>query len=161
MARARKQRTQQQGDLTEKKKAELEIQEKTIKTGSDDLQRPPEWLVDQTAKNEFKRVVKELSKIDLIGNLDLAMIGAYANAYSGYVRASKNMKGKAMIVTRKGKGGAVMKGKNPLIGVQEDYAREMRTFGNMCGVSIDSRLKAAASKAEQIEEELEGKFGDI
>lgn len=160
MARARKPLTQQRGDLTEKKKAELEIQEKAIITGRDDLAKPPEWLVDHTAKEEFKRVVKELSKIELVGNLDLAMIGAYANAYSGYVRASRNMKGKNMIVTRTGKGG-VTKAKNPLISIQEDYAREMRVFANLCGISIDSRLKAAEAKNAQIEDEMEEKFGDI
>lgn len=123
MARARKPLSQQRGDLTEKRKAEMELQEAAIKTGKEDLEIPPEWLTDRIAKDEFRRVVRELGKLDLIGNLDLATIGAYANAYAGYVRASKNMKGKNMIVVEN-KGGKITKRKNPLIGVQEDYARD-------------------------------------
>lgn len=160
MSRPRKPLAQQQGDLTEKKKAELELQEKVIKAEKSELEKAPEWLTDKVAKDEFRRVVKELSKLELIGNLDLAMIAGYANAFSGYVRASKNMKDKKMIVQRSGRNG-VTNTKNPLIGVQEDYAKEMRAFGNLCGISVDSRLKAAASKTAQIEDEIEGKFGDI
>lgn len=160
MARARKPLSQQRGDLTEKRKAEMELQEAAIKTGKEDLEIPPEWLTDRIAKDEFRRVVRELGKLDLIGNLDLATIGAYANAYAGYVRASKNMKGKNMIVVEN-KGGKITKRKNPLIGVQEDYAREMRLFGNMCGISIDSRLKAADAKTSEMEDSIKDKFGDI
>lgn len=160
MARARKPLSEQKGDLTERKKRELELQEQSIKTGKEALEHPPEWLIDKTATEEFKRVVKELTKMDLIGNLDIANIGAYANAYSGYVRATKNLKGKNMVVTRTTNSGSV-KSKNPLIGIQEAYAKEMRTFAGLCGITIDSRLKAAAAKTTQIEEDLEKKFGDI
>lgn len=160
MARARKPLAEQKGDLTEKTKRERELQEQSIRTGKEALEHPPEWLIDKTAVEEFKRVVAELTKIDIIGNLDLANIGAYANAYSGYVRTTKSMKGKNVVVTRTTSSGTV-KSKNPLINIQEDYAKEMRTFANLCGITIDSRLKAAASRAAEIEEELEDKFGDI
>jgi phage terminase small subunit len=50
---------------------------------------------------------------------------------------------------------------NPLIGIQKNYADEMRRFAALCGLTIDSRLKAATVKTEQKDEEIKQKFGNI
>ena len=50
---------------------------------------------------------------------------------------------------------------NPLIVVQKKYAEEMRKFASLCGMTIDSRLKAATMKVDKIEDEIEDEFGDI
>ena len=51
--------------------------------------------------------------------------------------------------------------KNPLIDIQTNYAAEMRKFAGLCGMTIDSRLKAAVQKVDEKEEKLEQKFGAI
>ena len=45
--------------------------------------------------------------------------------------------------------------------VQKKYAEEMRKFASLCGMTIDSRLKAAAMKVEKVKDEIKDEFGDI
>ena len=45
--------------------------------------------------------------------------------------------------------------------VQKKYAEEMRRFASMCGLTIDSRLKAASARMDRIEDEIADEFGDI
>ena len=37
----------------------------------------------------------------------------------------------------------------------------MRDFEKLCGLTIDSRLKLASSKAKNIDDDIQDKFGDI
>jgi phage terminase small subunit len=50
---------------------------------------------------------------------------------------------------------------NPLIDVQRSYADEMRKWGKLCGISVDSRLKAATTRTTKKEEDITAKFGGI
>lgn len=45
--------------------------------------------------------------------------------------------------------------------IQKKYAEEMRKFASLCGLTIDSRLKAATIKIDKVENEIEDEFGDI
>ena len=51
--------------------------------------------------------------------------------------------------------------KNPLCDLQKMYSEEMRKFASMCGLTIDSRLKAATIAREGIDNEINDEFGDI
>lgn len=51
--------------------------------------------------------------------------------------------------------------KNPLCDLQKMYSEEMRKFALMCGLTIDSRLKAATIAREGIDNEINDEFGDI
>ena len=51
--------------------------------------------------------------------------------------------------------------KNPLISVQDTYAKQMRDFAMKAGLSVDTRLKYAALKTKNDTAELEDEFGDI
>ena len=119
----------------------------------------------------FKRIVKELKKIDIIGNLDLDNVGAYCNAFSCYVKVtmelSEETKEKIVITktsfdtdgkaesTKKMINGAVIE----LSKLQKQYAEEMRKFAALCGLTIDSRLKVATCKVEKQEDNIKSKFG--
>ena len=48
-----------------------------------------------------------------------------------------------------------------MIDIQANYAAEMRKFAALCGLTLDSRLKAAVKKVDEKEEKLEKKFGAI
>ena len=54
-----------------------------------------------------------------------------------------------------------MRDKNPLIDVQKTYAEEMRKFAALCGLTIDSRLKVAATKTSKQEQDITEQFGGI
>ena len=50
---------------------------------------------------------------------------------------------------------------NPLIKIQKNYAEEMRKFAGLVGLTIDSRLKIATTKAEKQDSKIIDEFGDI
>ena len=77
MPRKRKPLATQKGNLTVAQQEDKKLEERLVQTGKETLAKPPTWLIDATAKNEFKRLVKEFEKmeIDVIGNLDVNNLG--------------------------------------------------------------------------------------
>ena len=144
---------------TKAEKEQRKKEEKSVTVGKSQLRYSPEWLIDDVAKKEWSRLTKELKEIDIIGNLDKNNLGAYCNAYACYIRATEELKGQSMCVIRETRTGNIVV-KNPLIDVQRTYAEEMRKFASLCGLTIDSRLKAATAKAKK-EDEVEDQFGGI
>ena len=136
------------------------LEEEAVTTEADQLEKPPAWLVDTVAKKEWKRLVEGLKNINIIGNLDLNNLGAYCNAYAHYRKATKEMKKAPLTVEKHTKYGVQMV-PNPLIGIQAKYLDEMRQYASMCGLTIDSRLKAGTTKVEKQEESIRQKFGGI
>ncbi len=144
---------------TKAEKEQRKKEEKSVTVGKSQLRYSPEWLIDDVAKKEWSRLTKELKEIDIIGNLDKNNLGAYCNAYACYIRATEELKEQSMCVIRETRTGNIVV-KNPLIDVQRTYAEEMRKFASLCGLTIDSRLKAATAKAKK-EDEVEDQFGGI
>ena len=137
------------------------MEEQAILTGDEDIQKPPAWLIDSVAKSEYKRVIKDLKNIKIIGNLDLSNLCGYCNAYSMYRKATKDLSKSDLIVKKTSASGAEYEAENPLIMIQKKYAEEMRKFAALCGLTIDSRLKAATIKVDKVENEINNEFGDI
>ena len=111
---------------------------------------------DTKAKKEWKRVVPELKKMDIVGRLDITNLVAYCNAYSKYCEATKALRGQPLTVPSPSG-----EKENPLINVQIKYAEMFRKFADQCGLTINSRLKWAATKTKQQEEQIESEFGAI
>lgn len=158
MARPKKSLDQQKGNLTVLQQEKKKREESYIKTGKNQLKTPPIWLVDDIAKAEFKRVTKELCNIEIVGNLDLNNIGSYCNALSNYIHVSEELRGQTYTIDRETRNGVIVV-KNPLIDVQTLYASELRRFGSLCGLDINSRLKAANEKIDKEEQTVNKKFG--
>lgn len=146
--------------LTNAEKLQKEEEEDLLVLGKEQLQDPPDWLINDVAINEFKRIVKEIDKIDVIGNLDINNLGGYCNSYALYLKSTEELKGKSLIVRKMTKNGPITI-KNPLIEIQKNYADEMRKFASLCGMTIDSRLKVATIKTTQQQENIIDEFGDI
>ena len=156
MSRNRKVLDMSTGDLTKKVRAEKAAQSSMIVQSPEDLDKLPEDLNDTKAKKEWKRVVPELKKMDIVGRLDISNLVAYCNAYSKYCEATKALRGEPLTVPSP----SGMK-ENPLINVQIKYADQFRKFADQCGLTINSRLKWAATKTKQQEEQIESEFGAI
>ena len=146
--------------LTNAEKLQKEEEEDLLVLGKEQLQDPPDWLINDVAINEFKRIVKEIDKIDVIGNLDINNLGGYCNSYALYLKSTEELKGKSLIVRKMTKNGP-MTIKNPLIEIQKNYADEMRKFASLCGMTIDSRLKVATIQTTKQQEDIIDEFGDI
>ena len=161
MSRNRKPLDQQAGNITKEDKDRKALEEQVVKTGAEDIGKTPAWLVDAVAKREYKRILKDLKRIEIVGNLDLANLAGYCNAYAMYRKATQQLANEELIVKRTSAQGYEYEAENPLIVVQKKYAEEMRKFASLCGMTIDSRLKAATMKVDKIEDEIEDEFGDI
>lgn len=160
MSRNRKPIAMQKGNLTVLQQVNRQSEEQSITVGREHLDTAPSWLIDEVAENEFYRIVKELNEINVIGNLDLNNLGCYCNAYSMYLKTTKELAKQKMILKRETAYGTISV-ENPLINIQKKYAEEMRKFASTCGLTIDSRLKVATTKTTKANMELEQKFGNI
>lgn len=161
MANRMKPLAMQTGNLTQEQQNRKRLEESLVMTGRDDLARAPDWLLDDTAAVEFTRLVREFEKIDVVGNLDLNNLGAYCNAYTMYRKATDQLRHEPLIVSKKLPNGATQQVENPLIKIQKTYAEEMRKFASLCGLTLDSRLKAGKSQNDKREKDLADEFGDI
>lgn len=165
MSRNRKPLEMQKGNLTVGQQENKKHAELLVMVGREHLSRAPTWLVDKTAKAEFKRIVKEFEKINVVGNLDLNNIAGYCNAYAFYRKVTEELTNASITVlvdldatdsARKMNGLYLDLSKN-----QRDYADEMRKFASLCGLTIDSRLKVGTVQVSKISEGIKSEFGDI
>lgn len=162
MARPKKPLEFQMKHLTQEEKAKKELEEQEIRhLNKSQLAKPPTWLRDSIAKKEWKRLNKELEEISVICNLDFNNLGAYCNAYSFYVQASKELDKEPLITEFTNKAGATNFVENPLIKIQIKYSDEMKKFAALLGLTIDSRLKIASIKNQNNQNDLVDEFGDI
>ena len=88
-------------------------------------------------------------------------LGAYCNAYSSYLEASKELAKQPQVVEYTNKAGATNFVENPYIKIQLKYSDEMRRYSSLLGLSIDSRLKLATIKSKETKQEIVDDFGDI
>ena len=70
MGRPRKPLTEQRGNLTVITMQTKKSEEESVTVGKNQLKRPPTCLTDDVAKKEWRRIIKELEKVSLVGNLD-------------------------------------------------------------------------------------------
>lgn len=160
MAKQRKPLGMQKGNLTVLQQERKRIEEEYVRVGNNQLKTPPKWLINDIAKKEFKRIVKELKEINIVGNLDLNNLGAYCNAFANYISVTEDLSEQPYYIERQTRSGIIMV-RNPLIDIQTNYAAEMRKFASLCGMTIDSRLKAATTKISKTQDEIHKKFGGI
>lgn len=156
MGRARKPLSEQSGHLTVEFQKQREFEEQLASGSRSEFDSPPDWLIDDTAKEEWARIIRELKSLDMIGNLDVDNIGGFCNAFACYIKATAELSEKEFVTISDN---GFME--NPLINVQRKYAKEMRDFARLCGLTIDSRLKLASAKAKEIDDTIEEDFGDI
>lgn len=108
MGRPRKPLTEQRGNLTVITMQTREAEEDSVTTDKNQLKRPPTWLIDNVAKKEWRRIVKELEKINLIGNLDRNNLGGYCNAFANYVKATEILKNQTYYIDRETRNGVIV-----------------------------------------------------
>lgn len=157
MGRTRKILSEQTGNLTKEIQTRRSVEQDMTKTGTEYFLKPPKWLINSVAVKEYKRITKELKKLELLGNLDANALGNYCNAFAKYTEITEKLKDAPLTVVNSS-GNEV---ENPLINLQIKYSKEMRDNGRLCGITIDSRLKFASQKLDKIEDEILEEFGDI
>ena len=151
MARPRKILRESTGDLTVARQEQKKAEEDHISTiTAERLNDPPKELRNREAVKTWQRILPDLLKLDVLGNLDRDSLIGYCNAWSMYVECVKAMK----------------KNKDPdetdkLYNRLIKASTEHRRYGKLCGMDLDSRLKMASIKIKQEDEKIEEIFGDI
>ena len=159
MGAARKVLSLQSGNWKKDELQKKQLEEEAVIVASDQLKKPPAWLRDGVAKKEWIRLVEIMEDIKIIGNLDFNALGAYCNAFSSYVEATKELKGQPLIVDKITKFG-VQRVQNPLLRVQQDATDEMKKASSQIGIDVNSRLKLAHIKRQSTPDNG-NEFGDI
>lgn len=127
--------------------------EKAITGDSDNIYIPDFIRDDEVAVREFLRIAGELQKVDLITNVDIGMLGLYADSYSKYVESTMCMRNQPLVIEYTNKGGETNPVANPYIKVQQQYAEKMMKLSNSFGLDPASRSKIAHLQPSNKEEE--------
>ncbi len=118
------------------------------------IPRCPEQL-DDLAKKEWKRITKELHKLQLLGRIDMAALAAYCCAYSRWICAEENIK-KAGVLIRNKDGVPCV---SPLLRVAEKALDQMKMFLVEFGMTPSSRARIKVELKEQDNESEKFLFG--
>lgn len=158
MARPRKQLDFQKGHLTKATQEGRAYEESMLYSDRKNIQKIPSALFrDTAARKEYKRILPGLLDNEVVNNLDRNNIVVYCNSWSEYQELEEELKTEPRYLTsRDGK-----LYENPKIRTSRDAYRQMTAAGEKLGLSVSSRLSAAALKAKKQEEQLKDDFGDI
>lgn len=151
MGRTRIPLSEQKGDLTKERQERRKAEQELVKTQKKYIEKAPVWL-SKRAKKEYKRLLDNIKDMDMLGDLDANNLACYCNAFDKYLIAEEDVSERGTIIEGK---------ENPSVLLQIKFAKEMREFGKQCGLSIDSRLKFAAVKLKETEDDITDEFGDI
>lgn len=158
MARPRKPLDSQIGHLTQETQIIRSYEESLIVTRRDDLQKIPLKLFrDKAARREYKRILPQILDNAIVGDLDRNNLVVYCNAWSEYQELMTELKNESHFVLDER--GALVE--NPKYKSERDAYKQMITAGEKLGMSIASRLNAAALKAKRESDRLQEDFGDI
>ena len=143
MARPRKDVQALQGAYTKEAMKERKEQENRLKGNKDNL-LPPEFLqYDEVALEKFNQLVKELSEVDVIINVDVDLLAVYSDTWSKYIKATKVLAIQSLVEEQENKSGIINKIQNPYIKVQQSYAQQLFKLARLFGLSLADRSKIA------------------
>lgn len=140
------------GKIGKQEKLNRKIQEEQIKLDRAQLEsNAPSWL-DETAAQEFNRVVAEAKKINLWDNLDLVVLAIYADNYSRYIAALKDVREHGLTATSRGAFTV-----SPYVDIADKAATQILKCSTKLGLAITDRLRLIIpqKKAEKKNEFLE------
>ncbi|GAA0093049.1 hypothetical protein UT300009_30790 [Paraclostridium bifermentans] len=153
MPRPTKNVTALQSHMSKEEVQERLEKEKAITGSSDNIYVPDFIKDDEVAVKEYLRIVAELEKVDLITNVDIGMLGIYADSYSKYVESTMCMRNQPLVIEYTNKGGETNPVANPYIKVQQQYAEKMMKLSSSFGLDPASRSKIAHLQPSNKEEE--------
>lgn len=141
--RPRKSTTALQGNVSKgEMKSRLET-EKRITGNSDNIVAPDFIKEDEIALGKFNELVKELTNVGIITNVDTDLLAVYSDCWSKYVRATMMLSMQDMVEEQENKLGAVVKVANPYIRVQNQYSDKLLKLSSLFGLSPADRSKIA------------------
>ena len=139
------------GKIGKKKRINRKIQEEKLRLERDQLESgAPAWL-SPFAAEEYMRVVQEAGKVNLLDNLDLAVLAIYADNYDRYIDASCALQRQGLTVMGKHE-----EKPSPYIKIANDAAVQIQRCSTKLGLAATDRLKLIVPT--QAEEKPVNKF---
>jgi phage terminase small subunit len=151
MGRARLPVEEQKKHLTIAEKQQRQMEQEKASAGRDRLRLTPKTkklLMNEEAIQKYREVLEMIEDLDFICDLDRDNLVGYCNAWTCVQTIAREM------------------GRNPELILDKDtvqiyrgHCDEMRRFGRLCGMTLDSRLKAASLAVKKEQDEISDKFG--
>ena len=139
------------GKIGKEKRINRKIQEEKLRLERDQLESgAPAWL-SPFAAEEYMRVVQEAGKVNLLDNLDLAVLAIYADNYDRYIGASRALQRQGLVVMGKHE-----EKPSPYIKIANDAAVQIQRCSTKLGLAATDRLKLIVPT--QAEEKPVNKF---
>jgi len=142
----------QQGRLPNEIKQQRQEQEDHLKCENTQL-KAPKWL-DKEAQKEFRRIVKILIEKEIAGNLDLAILSIYCDAYSNYIKLTQAIQESGPVEEYTNTMGATNKIVSANVQAQSKYAETIMKCAGRMGLSASDRLKLVVPKNDDEKDEL-------
>lgn len=144
-------------------KAEIEQRlagEQQFAIGNDKI-KPPKWL-DDIAKKEFKRIVREMEQTGILTNIDVDMLALYCDAYSQYIQCCEVIRREGLMVEYTNKAAETNKVPHPLLSKKKQLFEQMKALATEFGFTPSARAKIAIPKQEKKEEtKFDKLFGNV
>jgi len=144
-------------------KSEIETRreaEKKIKPRANKI-RPPDWLSDE-AKQEFKRIIKEMKDLDVLTNVDTDAVAIYCDAYVSYIECTRIIEKEGMMVTHVNQAGESNEVPHPLMTKKRQLADQMKSMATELGLTPSSRSKISMPKEKPKEKTpFDERFGGV
>ncbi|MBI9042904.1 MAG: phage terminase small subunit P27 family [Anaerolineaceae bacterium] len=100
--------------------------------------------LDDEARREWRRVVRELFEVGLITKVDRAALAAYCQAWSRWVEAENDLQDQKLVLTSANG----YRYPNPLIGIANTAMKDMKSFMAEFGMTPSSRSRVKVEKPE-------------
>ena len=136
--------------LTKEEIAERQEVERQASDGFTEMQISPPNHLSPQAKQEYKRVVKDIQKLPL-RNLDRAMLENYCTWYSIYKDCSKQIAENGTFTDDNVP--------NPATTLLEKATKNIKQCAGELGLTVDSRMKIYMPPKNEKEESIFDKFG--
>ncbi|MFF3671701.1 phage terminase small subunit P27 family [Microtetraspora malaysiensis] len=91
--------------------------------------KPPTWLTRE-ARAEWKRVVSELTRLDLLKESDRATLAVYCETWARFVEATRTIQREGMTI--EAKQGLLA---HPAVAIARAAGRELRAFATQFGLT--------------------------
>lgn len=149
--------------LTKEELAKRKSKEDQLKLLARDKIKPPKWL-SKDAEKIFRDIVKQLSVVDILANLDVMGLAILSDAFEKFIKATMQLNDEELTTEYTNKNGSANSVENPLIRIQIKYAEVIKKYSVDFGLSPASRLKLIQENIESTDEEEENFksiFGDV
>jgi len=112
-------------------------------------------FLDPIARMEWRRQVKSLIPLGIVGECDLGVLACYCDAHSDFVRSSEKLQKTGDLIAVKGR--PVL---NPLTRMKRDARRDMIKAASELGISPSSRSRVQPLEDNEKDQDPTDEFFD-